>query len=33
MVGGASTQCCGLENGTTLYHVVPLVQEEWEIFL
>jgi hypothetical protein len=25
--GGASTQCRGLENGTTLYHVVPLVRE------
>jgi hypothetical protein len=30
--GGASTQYCGLENGTNLYHVVPLVREKWEIF-
>jgi hypothetical protein len=26
--GGASTQYCSLENGTNLYHVVPLVREK-----
>jgi hypothetical protein len=32
VVGGASAQCCGLEDGTALHHVVPMVREEWEIF-
>jgi hypothetical protein len=33
VVGGASAQCCGSENGTALYYVVLMVREECEIFL
>jgi hypothetical protein len=32
VVGGSSLQRFGLENGPTLYHVVPMAREEWEIF-
>jgi hypothetical protein len=32
VVGRSSAQCCGLENGSALYHVVHLVRAEQEIF-
>jgi hypothetical protein len=31
VVRGASAQCCGLEDGTALYYVVPMGRKEWEI--